>query len=155
MKTLKTLLFIFLTVTLVGCNNTTRDGRNDTLNKDRNTSPYGNTTDANTDTYNSSRDVNNTGTSMYTELNMTQEQIDRFENENTAFGDSVNNPRWNRNSNMDNSLRNILDADQYRRYESLRDTRIKNNSNANNNSNQNTNQNNTNDRNNTNQNNRQ
>jgi len=133
MKTLKTIFFSLAIVALMGCNNTNRDRTDDIDNSDLNLDDNSDDVIMN-DPYNSNSNtgsVNDDRTAMYRQLNMTPEQIQRFESENPNFSDSISNSKYGRNATMDSSLRNILSADQYRQYESWMDNRAQNGTNTN------------------------
>src|SRR5690606_38521559 len=91
MKTLKTFFFTLALVALMGCNNTNRDRTDDIDNSDLNLDDNSDDVIMN-DPYNSNSNtgsVNDDRTAMYRQLNMTPEQIQRFESENPNFSDSI------------------------------------------------------------------
>jgi len=140
MKTMKTFLFCLSILALVSCRNdrNTMDenrgndlNRNDNTMTDRTYNENAPELNANTD-----RSGNDYYTQMYRDLDMTPEQIQRFERDNPNFRDTGNT----RDTNIDNSLRGILDENQYRKYETWRDRQINNTRNdVNSNNNTNTN----------------
>jgi len=137
MKTMKPFLFTLLIVAFIGCNNTNRDRTDDIDNDEVELEDNSDVMDMD-DTYNANNgSVTNDRIDMYRQLNMTPEQIQRFENENPNFGDSIGNTQWKRNATIDNSLRNILSDDQYRQYETWMENRNRNNNNSNTNTNTN------------------
>jgi|SRR5690554_93872 len=145
MKTLKTFLFCMAILAFISCKNDRSpmddtEGNtldiNDNAAMDRNYNQ--NSTELNSNT-------NNAYTDMYRQINMSPEQIERFERENPNYREVGTSG----NATLDNSLREILDTNQYTQYETWRDNRMNNtgnnnpnNGDTNDNSNTNTNRNN-------------
>ena len=138
MKTLKIAILTLGVVALISCNN--RNTR-DTTDTDATTDAYGQTT---TDGYGQTADrTQNTGTEtlntdnsansinsrlntqdmtgMYRDLNMTQDQIDRFQNDytqkqNVRSSDNIQDVN-HVDLQMDESLKAVLSTEQYNKYQ--------------------------------------
>ncbi|MDN3724153.1 hypothetical protein QRD02_07145 [Aequorivita sp. SDUM287046] len=157
---MKTIKFVLVTIMILGftsCNNSNRDRTDNVNNRDINledTADDMDSMEAGNNTNASNASQNNDPTAMYKQLNMSPEQIQRFESENPNFRDSIGNSQWRSNATMDNSMRNILSTDQYQQYETWRDNRTGNNNAGSNSTNNNTNTQTNNYQNGTNQNNR-
>lgn len=67
---------------------------------------------------------------MYRHLNMTQEQITRFEQGDKNSGNNMNSNATQMQRERDSRLKEILDNDQYRKYEQWRDNRMNRNQNS-------------------------
>lgn len=154
MKTLKFLLGLFIIFAFISCNNRTDkngyDGdrmelgdENEFDNDPNNLQP---TDPLNTNTQGDNTSMNGTATrsvtsqdmaAMYREVDMTPQQIQEFENNNKKYRDAQGNTQFDTNTDMDNSLRDILSAEQYQKYEGWRNNRSQN-TNTNNNTNTNT-----------------
>ena len=135
MKTLKVFLIFILIMGAIGCNNANKDNENnvdDTLNLNDNAdvnqfSPDNTALDPNATHRSMTKDD---VSALYTDLQMTPEQIERFETENRSLRDSLGNINYGQNSEMDSSLKKVLTPGQYREYETWRDNRFKNRNNV-------------------------
>lgn len=136
MKTLKIAIFTLCVVAMISCNNrTTKSG--DTLGTETATDSYDKTPADGTDTMETNDADNHTITQtstlntqdltdLYSELNMTKEQIERFENDyrqmqSNRGSDNIVDSNYV-DLQMDESLEKVLSTEQYAKYEKWKES---------------------------------
>lgn len=131
MKTFRTFILATIVLSFIGCNNrTTTDTPN--LDDTNRSVEDRTTTTATTDRMESTTPTGTDNTfsdsdrrEMYRHLDMTQDQISQFERAENDGNQSAS--QINTQTDRDSRLKNILSAEQYRKYETWRDDRNRTN----------------------------
>ncbi len=134
MKSIKIYLILILIIALSACRNNV-DATDDDLDNTEEIDINENSAKSNFSELDPTNPNDAQGTkfdkaTFYVQLNMTPEQIQRFEKENPHFQDSMSNSPYFRSATMDKSLREILENNQYEQYETWRDNRTNNPNNS-------------------------